>query len=60
MTPLEQVAEATHLAWTAKRERDDAIAAAHAVGASLRQIAKVACLSHQRVAQIIDEAKSAS
>jgi DNA invertase Pin-like site-specific DNA recombinase len=38
-----------------RRERDDAIRAAHEAGLTVREIARLAGVSHQRVHQVISE-----
>lgn len=50
---LAKVRRAAAKAASASQERDDAIQAAHAAGATVRAIAAEADLSHQRVHQIL-------
>jgi hypothetical protein len=50
---LELAARAVQAAATAQTERDDAIQAAHAAGASIRTIAAATGLSPARVGQIV-------
>ena len=52
----EQLAVAQHAAYRAKVDYHQSIHRLHAAGGSLREIAEVLRLSHQRVHQIIDEA----
>ena len=56
----ERLLESQHAAEQAKVDYHHAICRLHAAGGSLREIAEVLRLSHQRVHQIIDDAAEPS